>query len=120
MRVQKAGDRQLTLFLIATAMAKMLLYIKAYGLTPLRVIPSVFMLFLAMVFLLLSVSQFVQIPVMRVSVWVFAAGFTVMALCGMDGKIASGLNREKQAAFAALREMQVYPTGQEKAEICLR
>lgn len=178
----------LTLFLIATAMAKMLLYIKAYGLTPLRVIPSVFMLFLAMVFLLLSVSQFVQIPVMRVSVWVFATGFTVMALCGMDGKIAScnleryeagtlqgiphaslvkgslasippmyqlwsetndaqlrsqieeiaeeigmnnkdicdsaagfsGLNREKQAALAALREMQVYPTGQEKAEICLR
>lgn len=178
----------LTLFLIATAMAKMLLYIKVYGLTPLRVIPSVFMLFLTMVFLLLAASQFVQIPVMRISVWVFAAGFTVMALCGMDGRIAScnleryqagtlegiphaslvkgslasippmyqlwsetndtqlrgrieeiakeigmnnkdicsnsagfsGLNREKQAAFAALREMQVYPTGQEKAEICLR
>lgn len=178
----------LTLFLIATAMAKMILYIKAYGLTPLRVIPSVFMIFLAMVFLLLAVSQFVRIPVMRISVWVFAAGFTVMALCGMDGRIAacnleryqagtlegiphaslvkgslasippmyelwsetddarlrsqieaiaeeigmdnkeicsnsagfSGLNREKQAAFAALREMQAYPTNREKAEICFR
>lgn len=79
----------LTLFLIATAMAKMILYIKAYGLTPLRVIPSVFMVFLAMVFVLLAASRFVRIPVMRISVCLFAAGFTVMALCGMDGRIAS-------------------------------
>ncbi len=78
-----------TLFLIATAMTKMFLYIRAYGLTPLRVIPSLFMVFLAMIFLLTAASRFVRIPVMRISVYVFAAGFTLLALCGMDGRIAA-------------------------------
>lgn len=79
----------LTLFLIATAMTKMMLYIQAYGLTPLRLIPSVFMIFLAIVFLLAALSRFIRIPVVRISVWVFAVGFTVMTLCGMDRQIAS-------------------------------
>ncbi len=79
----------LTLFLIATAMTKMMLYIQAYGLTPLRVISSTFMIFLAVVFLLAALSRFIRIPAVRISVWVFAAGFTVMVLCGMDRQIAS-------------------------------
>lgn len=95
----------LTLFLIATAMTKMYLYIQAYGLTPLRVIPSVFMAFLAMVFLLTAASRFVRVPVMRISVCVFAAGFTVMALCGMDGRIASyNLNRWQNGTLDAVPE----------------
>lgn len=78
----------LTLFLIATAMTKMYLYIQAYGLTPLRVIPSIFMVFLTVVFILTALSQFIRIPAARISVYVFAAGFTVLALSGMDGRIA--------------------------------
>ena len=86
----------LTLLLILTAMAKMYLYIQTYGLTPRRVIPSLFMLFLAAVFLLIGISQFRPVPVMRISVLLFATGFSVLTLCGMDGRIAS-YNLERYA-----------------------
>lgn len=82
------------MLLILTAMAKMYLYIRSYGLTPLRVIPSLFMMFLAVIFVLIGISQFKPIPVMRISVLLFAAGFSVLTMCGMDGQIASyNLNR---------------------------
>lgn len=84
----------LTLFLISTAMAKMLLYIEAYGLTPLRVIPSVFMLYLAFVFLLLIISQFKKLEFVKIAVCAFALGFSLLALSDMDGRIAQyNLNR---------------------------
>ena len=47
-----------TLFIIATALAKMILYISAYGMTPLRVYTTWFMVLLAAVFLVLLVRQF--------------------------------------------------------------
>lgn len=79
----------LTLFLIATAMTKMLLYIQVYGLTPLRVIPSLFMVFLAIVFLLTMIAQFKRIQVVQISVYVFALGYAILSLSNMDGWIAS-------------------------------
>ena len=84
----------LTLFLIGTAMVKMYLYIRVYGLTPLRVIPSLFMGFLAVVFLLIAVAQFKRVPVMRIAVFVFALGYAGLSLGDMDGRIAGyNLNR---------------------------
>lgn len=84
----------LTLFLIGTAMTKMLLYIEAYGLTPLRVIPSVFMIYLAFVFLLLIISQFKELPYVKIGVCAFALGFSLLAVSDMDGRIAGyNLNR---------------------------
>ena len=46
----------LTIFLVITAMAKMGLYIRAYGLTRLRVYTSWFMLWLLLVFILLTLA----------------------------------------------------------------
>lgn len=78
----------LTLFLIATALTKMFLYIGVYGLTPLRVIPSVFMLFMIFVFALIILSQFRPVPVIRLSIGAFAIGYTMLSLVNMDGGIA--------------------------------
>lgn len=46
-----------TLILIATALSKIILYIKEYGLTPKRVYASCFMVFLAVCFLLILLRQ---------------------------------------------------------------
>lgn len=48
----------ITLFLIATASAKMLLYIRSYGLTRLRVTTEIFMVWLAVTTVLVSVRLF--------------------------------------------------------------
>lgn len=79
-----------TLALISTAMAKMVLYINKYGLTPKRVYSSWFMLVLAVLFLLISVKQFAPkfklvITASLVTVVMFAA----LALSGIDSIIAN-------------------------------
>lgn len=78
----------LTLFLIGTALTKMFLYIDVHGLTPLRVIPSVFMLFMTFVFALIILSQFRSVPVVRLSICAFAIGYTALSFANMDGVIA--------------------------------
>ena len=50
----------MTLVLIGTAMSKMALYIKEYGLTQKRVLSSWFMVLLALVFILIILSQFIS------------------------------------------------------------
>lgn len=56
-----------TLFLIATASAKMFLYIGSYGLTRLRVLTQIIMLFLALTTLVVTVWLFVpKLPYMKV------------------------------------------------------
>lgn len=47
-----------TLILIATAISKMVMYIDEYGLTPLRVYTSWFMVLLAVIFVLIIIKQF--------------------------------------------------------------
>ena len=50
----------MTLVLIGTAMSKMALYIKEYGLTQKRVLSSWFMVLLTFVFILIILSQFIS------------------------------------------------------------
>ncbi len=50
----------MTLVLITTAMAKMVLYIQSYGLTQKRVVSSWFMILLAVIFVIMIVKQFVK------------------------------------------------------------
>lgn len=88
MRIGTVAISVLTLFLIGTALTKMFLYIQAYGLTPLRVIPSVFMGFLAVVFFLIIAAQFKEIRVVPVVVCVFAFGYAVFSASNLDGRIA--------------------------------
>lgn len=84
----------LTLLLILTAMTKMALYINAHGLTPLRVIPSVFMVFMALVFVLIIVHQVKPVPIARISLYAFAAGYIILSVFNMDGFIA-GYNLDR-------------------------
>ncbi len=69
-----------TLFIISTALAKMLLYIGKYGLTRLRLYTSWFMVLLAVIFVTLAVRAFVRkLPTAKI----ITAAFTVLfgALC---------------------------------------
>lgn len=79
-----------TLVLIATAIAKMVMYIDCYGLTPKRVYATWFMLMLAAVFVLVIVRQFAQkLKLIALSVAVCITMFAGLALAGVDGIIAS-------------------------------
>ena len=48
------------LLLISTALAKMVLYVKLYGLTPKRLVSSAIMVFLAVLFIILIIGRFVK------------------------------------------------------------
>lgn len=68
----------ITLFLVATASAKMFLYIGTYGLTRLRVLTQIVMLFIALVTVLVMVWLFVpRLPYMKA---VLLAGMLVGAI----------------------------------------
>ena len=57
-----------TLFIIATAIAKMVIYINRFGMTELRICTSVFMLFIAVAFIALVVRLYVNnVPVFRIA-----------------------------------------------------
>ncbi len=77
----------ITLVLIATAMSKMALYIDAFGLTVLRVLPSVFMAFLAVVFIAVIVLQKATFSVVRVALVTGAVLFTALCLVNVDGLV---------------------------------
>ena len=78
-----------TLLLIATAFRKMLLYIQQYGLTPLRVYTSCFMVLLAVVFVVLTVSQFwPRVKPWRILTVTFLTMFAVLQFSNVNGWIA--------------------------------
>ncbi len=63
----------ITLVLITTAMSKMVLYIKTFGLTPKRVLSSWFMILLALIFVLIIIKQI--FPEIKLVASSFAVGF---------------------------------------------
>ena len=78
-----------TLFIIATALAKMVLYINAYGLTRLRLYTAWFMVLLAVVFIVLIVRQFAKkFPTAAVLTAVFTVLFAVLCFSRPDALIA--------------------------------
>lgn len=101
--VRKRGDRHsiatravigllsvCTLVLVATAISKMVLYIKAYGLTRLRVYASWFMLLIAAGFIVMLLKQiFPKIKVSCTLLAVFVVFFGVLAVSDPDGIIAN-------------------------------
>lgn len=74
----------ITLLLIATAFSKMALYIDAFGLTTLRILPCAFMLLLAFVCVAVIVMQRVKFSVVRVTLIAGAVLFTALCLADMD------------------------------------
>ena len=78
-----------TLILIATAVAKLVMYINYYGLTPKRVYAASFMIALTAIFLLIIIKQFVnRLRVAAVSTILCVVLFTALSLCNADGLIA--------------------------------
>ncbi|MCL2392685.1 MAG: DUF4173 domain-containing protein [Oscillospiraceae bacterium] len=77
----------ITLVLIATAFSKMALYIGAYGLTMRRLLPCVFMIFLAIVFAALIALQKWQFSIVRLSVSVGAIMLVIMCLSNPDAMV---------------------------------
>lgn len=78
-----------TLFLISTAVAKMLMYIEIYGLTQKRIYAFWFMIVLTVVFILISINQFIpKIKTVALSLAVAAALFTVLSVANVDSVIA--------------------------------
>jgi len=77
-----------TLFIISTALAKMLLYISKYGLTRLRLYTSWFMVLLAAVFVTLAVRAFVKkLPTAKIITAVFIVLFGALCFTRPDALI---------------------------------
>lgn len=69
-----------SLVLIATSLSKMFLYIDSFGMTRLRIYTSLFMLFLAVLFLAVSLRLFIwKIPYMKIAV--VTASLLLIATC---------------------------------------
>lgn len=78
-----------TLVLIATAIAKLVMYIAIYGLTPKRVYAAWFMGLLAILFVLVIVKQFaLKLHAVAAAIAVFAVMFAALSLPNTDGYIA--------------------------------
>ena len=77
-----------TLFIIATALAKMIMYIDAYGLTRPRLYTAWFMVLLAAVFILLLVMQFRKLPAASVLTAVFTLWLGILCFARPDALIA--------------------------------
>ena len=79
----------MTLVLISTAAAKMIMYIDVYGLTPKRVYASWLICVLAVLFLLVIIRQFAgNIRLVTVSALVVTVMFAGLAFSNIDGIIA--------------------------------
>ncbi|MBR5490390.1 MAG: DUF4173 domain-containing protein [Oscillospiraceae bacterium] len=78
-----------TLVLIATALAKLFMYIEYYGLTPKRVYAAWFMAVLAIVFILVIIKQFVsRMQLIAASLSVLVIMFALLSFSGSERLIA--------------------------------
>ena len=78
-----------SLLLVATALSKMVLYMGSFGLTRLRVLTSVFMVFLGLVVCAAGLRLFVKrLPVARLAVGLGAALLIGLSLGNVDGLVA--------------------------------
>ena len=78
-----------SLALVATALSKMGLYMNALGLTRLRVLTSVFMVFLALVIAAVGIKLFAErVPVLQFAVVTGAAILILLSLANVDGLVA--------------------------------
>ena len=78
-----------SLVLISTAASKLFLYIKQYGLTPLRVYSSWGMIVLTVVFILFIIKQFSdKLPLYSMCIFCSAILFLALSFTNLDAKIA--------------------------------
>ncbi len=70
----------LTLFLIATAVSKLGMYISVYGLTVNRIIPMVFLIWMTLVFVCIILSRKYEIRIVRICVMAGAVLFCLLCI----------------------------------------
>lgn len=78
-----------TLMLIITAISKMVMYIHYFGLTPLRVYTTWFMLVLLFLFAVIAVRQFKKFNAARIMLVGFVVFFMILSYGNIDGRIAA-------------------------------
>jgi len=83
-----------SLFLAATAAARLILYVDRFGLTLMRVLPSVFMVFLTIVFIGVIVKQFKRISIMRLAAFTGALLICLLFIVNIEG-IITGYNADR-------------------------
>lgn len=93
-----------TLFIIATAIAKMVMYINAYGLTRLRLYTAWFMVLLAVVFIVILTRQFVEkLPSAQILVTAFTVMLAALCFSRPDALIAEyNINRWEKGTLKSL------------------
>ncbi len=74
----------LTFLLLATAVSKMGMYISVYGLTVLRILPLVFMLWMGLVFVCILVHQKKEFPMVRFCVMAGAVMFCLLCILPVE------------------------------------
>lgn len=78
-----------TLIIIATALSKMFLYIDSFGMTKLRITTSVFMVFLAVVFISLIIRLYVsKVDVIKTGLIAAAVSLIIMGFFNVNSVIA--------------------------------
>jgi len=79
----------LTLVLIVTAFSKLALYIGIFGLTTQRLLPGVFLIFLAVIFIGVMVRQNRQFSIMRLTAFTGAALLCLLCVANSDALVAN-------------------------------
>ena len=77
-----------TLIITAIGLSKMYMYIKAYGMTRLRVYTSWFMILLLIFFIIIIIRQLVKFNSSKVIIITFIIAFMMLAYGNIDGQIA--------------------------------
>lgn len=78
-----------TLLLIATALSKMILYIKSFGMTRLRILTSAFMVFLAVLFIAVILRAFIKkIPVIKTGIIAATVILLILGFVDVDKTVA--------------------------------
>lgn len=96
-----------TILIIATALSKMILYIGNYGLTPLRVYTSWFMVLLGVLYMLILINEFKgNFNFINYSVVTFVLFFGILCFSNVDGNIAKYNIKMYQTGY--LKELDVY------------
>ena len=74
----------LTIVLLTTALSKMFMYINAFGLTVKRITTSAFLLWLIVVFILIIISMYKNINLVRKSVLIGAVIFSILCILNIE------------------------------------
>lgn len=73
-----------TLLLIATAMSKLEMYIDVYGLTVNRILPMVFMIWMAVVYVAFIIRQKVRFPMVKICIMTGAVLFVLLCVIPVE------------------------------------